>query len=64
MGTMIAVRPCAHQVEPIALWANVRFERLLLAVRITREERLLAEALDGYQEYRRKVRYRLLPLVW
>jgi protein-S-isoprenylcysteine O-methyltransferase Ste14 len=37
---------------------------LLLAVRITREERLLAEALDGYEEYRRKVRYRLLPLVW
>ena len=37
---------------------------LLLAVRITREERLMAEAFDGYQEYCRNVRYRLLPFVW
>ena len=37
---------------------------LLLAVRIIREERLLAGGIDGYDEYRRKVRYRLLPLVW
>jgi protein-S-isoprenylcysteine O-methyltransferase Ste14 len=37
---------------------------LLLAVRITREERLLTETFDGYEEYRRKVRYRLVPLLW
>jgi protein-S-isoprenylcysteine O-methyltransferase Ste14 len=37
---------------------------LILAVRITREERLLADELDGYEEYRRRVRYRLLPLIW
>ena len=37
---------------------------LLLAFRITREERLLAEGLNEYGEYRRKVRYRLLPFVW
>jgi protein-S-isoprenylcysteine O-methyltransferase Ste14 len=37
---------------------------LLLAVRITREERLLTEAFDGYEEYRRKVPYRLVPLLW
>lgn len=37
---------------------------LLLAFRITREERLLAKGLDEYGEYRRKVRYRLLPFVW
>jgi protein-S-isoprenylcysteine O-methyltransferase Ste14 len=37
---------------------------LLLAFRITREERLLAEELDEYEEYRRKVRHRLLPFVW
>lgn len=36
----------------------------LLAVRITREERLLTHELDGYAEYRRQVRYRLLPFVW
>lgn len=37
---------------------------LVLAVRITREERLLADDLEGYKAYRRKVRYRLLPLIW
>jgi protein-S-isoprenylcysteine O-methyltransferase Ste14 len=37
---------------------------LLLAARIPREERLLTNELDGYAEYRRKVRYRLLPFLW
>jgi protein-S-isoprenylcysteine O-methyltransferase Ste14 len=37
---------------------------LLLASRIGGEERVLTEELDGYAEYRRKVRYRLLPFVW
>ena len=37
---------------------------LLLAFRITREERLLREGLDEYEEYRRRVRYRLFPYVW
>lgn len=37
---------------------------LLLAFRIGSEERLLVAELDGYAEYREKVRYRLLPFVW
>jgi protein-S-isoprenylcysteine O-methyltransferase Ste14 len=37
---------------------------LLLAARIVGEERLLITNLEGYDEYRRKVRYRLLPFVW
>jgi protein-S-isoprenylcysteine O-methyltransferase Ste14 len=37
---------------------------VVLAVRIHREERLLANELDGYDEYRQKVRYRLFPLIW
>jgi protein-S-isoprenylcysteine O-methyltransferase Ste14 len=36
----------------------------LFAFRIVREERLLADELDGYREYRQRVRYRLLPLIW
>jgi len=36
----------------------------LLAARIAGEERLLAGELDGYEEYRRKVPYRLVPFVW
>jgi protein-S-isoprenylcysteine O-methyltransferase Ste14 len=37
---------------------------LLLAVRIVDEEKLLALELAGYDEYRRRVRYRLVPFVW
>ena len=36
----------------------------LLVVRIFGEEKLLARDLEGYQAYREKVRYRLLPHVW
>ena len=36
----------------------------LLVVRIFGEEKLLARDLQGYQEYLRKVRYRLVPRVW
>jgi protein-S-isoprenylcysteine O-methyltransferase Ste14 len=37
---------------------------LLLAYRIVGEERVLANELQGYAEYQRKVRHRLLPFVW
>ncbi len=36
----------------------------LLVVRIFGEEKLLARDLEGYQAYREKVRYRLVPHVW
>lgn len=36
----------------------------LLMVRILDEEQLLAQELSGYQEYTRRVRYRLLPYLW
>jgi protein-S-isoprenylcysteine O-methyltransferase Ste14 len=36
----------------------------LLVVRIFVEEKLLSRDLEGYQEYRHKVRYRLVPRVW
>jgi protein-S-isoprenylcysteine O-methyltransferase Ste14 len=37
---------------------------LLLGYRIVGEERLLAGELEGYADYRQRVRYRLLPFVW
>jgi protein-S-isoprenylcysteine O-methyltransferase Ste14 len=37
---------------------------LVLAWRIRDEETLLRDELDGYREYTRKVRYRLVPGVW
>ncbi|MGF2953540.1 methyltransferase family protein, partial [Mycobacterium sp. THU-M116] len=37
---------------------------IVLASRIGDEEKLLQNELEGYREYTRKVRYRLVPRVW
>jgi protein-S-isoprenylcysteine O-methyltransferase Ste14 len=36
----------------------------VLALRITDEEKMLREELNGYDEYTHKVHYRLVPGVW
>jgi protein-S-isoprenylcysteine O-methyltransferase Ste14 len=36
----------------------------VLTLRIRDEEQLLAQELDGYRDYTRKVRYRLVPRMW
>lgn len=36
----------------------------IIAKRIRHEEALLEKELDGYREYRQKVKYRLIPFVW
>ena len=37
---------------------------VLIAVRIKHEEALLEKELQGYAEYKQKVKYRLIPFVW
>lgn len=37
---------------------------LLIAKRIKGEEQLLEKELEGYSEYKQKVKYRLIPFVW
>ena len=37
---------------------------LLIAKRIRNEEQVLEEGLDGYKEYKKKVKYRLIPFIW
>jgi len=37
---------------------------VLIAFRIRGEEELLSAELPGYDEYRRKVKYRLIPFIW
>lgn len=54
---------------PLALasWWGISAAVLLTAVivwRLLDEERFLAKSLPGYIEYKNKVRYRLLPLLW
>ena len=36
----------------------------LIAGRIKNEEKLLEKELEGYSEYKNKVRYRLIPFIW
>ncbi|MDO4500631.1 MAG: isoprenylcysteine carboxylmethyltransferase family protein [Erysipelotrichaceae bacterium] len=37
---------------------------LVLLKRIKNEEKVLIEGLEGYKEYTKKVRYRLIPFIW
>lgn len=37
---------------------------VLIIIRLTGEEKLLIKELPGYEEYRKKVKYRLIPFVW
>ena len=36
----------------------------LLVARIVGEERMLVKELEGYADYRKKVKYRLIPFIW
>ncbi len=37
---------------------------LILVKRIKNEEKVLEEGLDGYKEYKTKVKYRMIPYIW
>lgn len=37
---------------------------IIMVVRILNEEKVLAEGLDGYTDYKKKVKYRLIPFIW
>jgi protein-S-isoprenylcysteine O-methyltransferase Ste14 len=37
---------------------------LTIVVRIVGEEKMLIEELEGYNEYKQKVKYRLIPFIW
>ncbi|AEG19385.1 methyltransferase family protein [Methanobacterium paludis] len=40
------------------------FLSLLFVARITGEEKMLLEELEGYPDYKKKVKYRLIPYIW
>lgn len=37
---------------------------VLIAKRIRNEEKVLEDGLEGYKEYKKRVKYRLIPFVW
>ena len=49
-----------------SLWGLIPFALypIVIVIRILNEEKILTEGLDGYAEYKTKVRYRLIPLIW
>ncbi len=49
-----------------SLWGLIAFALypIIIIVRILNEEKVLLEGLEGYKEYTKKVKYRLIPFVW
>ena len=37
---------------------------ILIAIRIINEEKILTAQLEGYEDYKKKVKFRLIPFVW
>ena len=37
---------------------------IVIVIRILNEEKVLTGGLDGYAEYKKKVKYRLIPFIW
>lgn len=37
---------------------------VLIIFRIIQEEKVLEKELNGYKEYKKKVKYRLIPFIW
>lgn len=36
----------------------------IIAVRIRNEEKVLEEGLEGYADYKKKVKHRVIPFIW
>ena len=49
-----------------SFWGLIPFSLYLVAivVRIINEEKVLTNELDGYKEYKKKTKYRLIPFIW
>ena len=49
-----------------SIWSFLIFlmHPFLMAARILHEEKILSLELNGYEEYKKKVRYRLIPFIW
>ena len=49
-----------------SLWGLIPFSLYIPAIiiRIINEEKVLTNELDGYAEYKTKVKYRLIPFIW
>ena len=54
---------------PLVLGSIISFAIMLayipiISMRIRNEEQVLEEGLEGYKEYKQRVRYKVIPLIW
>jgi protein-S-isoprenylcysteine O-methyltransferase Ste14 len=54
---------------PIVMGSVISFAVMLLyipiiALRIRNEEQVLEAGLDGYTEYKQRVKYKVIPFIW
>ena len=54
---------------PLVLGSPISFLVMLgyipvIAKRISNEEAVLEKGLEGYKDYKKKVRYKMIPLLW
>ena len=49
-----------------SFWGLIPFAiyPVAIVIRIINEEKVLIEGLEGYAEYKKKVKYRLIPFIW
>ena len=49
-----------------SFWGLIPFAiyPVVIVIRIINEEKVLAEGLEGYSEYKTRVKYRLIPFIW
>ena len=49
-----------------SLWGLIPFALypVLIGIRIINEEKVLSADLEGYTEYKKTVKYRLIPFIW
>jgi protein-S-isoprenylcysteine O-methyltransferase Ste14 len=49
-----------------SFWGAIPFllYPVIIVIRIIDEERLLSGELSGYDDYRKKVKFRLIPFIW
>ena len=50
-----------RKIESVACWVK---NLTANAQNIREEEKVLAEGLEGYSEYKNRVKYRLIPFIW
>lgn len=63
-GFVLFFAGIALWLESYAAFLAIGFILVLLIVRILVEETMLRKTLSDYEEYMKRVRYRVVPFVW